>query len=93
MYTDNTSLAQSAKNVSYIISNVLDYDLKSFRQRLYGNKLSLDVAKTKSMLISTKNALEDKTMKYYLGQGSRYQKNLLSKRHALNIWVFKLVAS
>ena len=60
MYTDDTSLAYSAKNVTDI-SNVINYELESLRKWLHSNKLSLNVATTTSMLIGTKNALQDKT--------------------------------
>ena len=60
MYADDTSLAYSAKNVTDI-SNVINYELESLRKWLHSNKLSLNVAKTTSLLIGTKNALQDKT--------------------------------
>ena len=56
MYADDTSLAYSAKSVSDI-SNVMSYELESLRKWLSGNKLSLNVAKTTSMLIGTRNTL------------------------------------
>ena len=59
MYADDTSLAYSAKSVSDI-SNVMNYELESLRKWLSGNKLSLNVAKTTSMLIGTRNTLQDK---------------------------------
>ena len=60
MYADDTSLAYSAKNVSDIF-NIMNYELESRRELLYSNKLSLKVAKTTSMQIGTKNALQDKS--------------------------------
>ena len=60
MYADDTSLAYSAKSVSDI-SNVMNYELESLRKWLSGNKLSLNVAKTTSMLIGTRNTLQDKS--------------------------------
>ena len=60
MYADDTSLAYSAKNVSDI-SNVKNYELESLRKWLHSNKLSVNVAKTMSMLIGKKNALQDKS--------------------------------
>ena len=92
MYADDTSLAYSAKSVSDI-SNVMNYELESLRIWLFSNKLSLNVAKTTSMLIGTRNRLLDKSNGNYIGQILIYQMNLLSKRHALNIWVYKLIAS
>ena len=60
MYDDDTSLAYSAKSVSDI-SHVMNYELESLRKWLFSNKLSLNVAKTTSMLIGTRNALQDKS--------------------------------
>ena len=59
MYADDTSLAYSAKSVSDI-SNVMNYELENLRKWLSGNKLSLNVAKATSMLIGTRNTLQDK---------------------------------
>ena len=58
MYADDNSLAYSAKSVSDI-SNVMNYELESLRKWLFNNKLSSSVAKTTSMLIGTRNALQD----------------------------------
>ena len=60
MYADYASLAYSAKNVSDI-SNDMNYELESVRKWLHTSKLSLNVAKTTSMLIGTKNASQDKS--------------------------------
>ena len=60
VYADDTSLAYSAKNVSDIF-NVMNYELESRRELLYSNKLSSKVAKTTSMQIGTKNALQYKS--------------------------------
>ena len=85
MYADDTSLACFAESVSDI-SNVMNYELESLRKWLFSNKLSLNVAKTTSMLIGTRKALQNKSNgENYFGQILRYQKNLLSKRHALYI--------
>ena len=59
MYADDTTTAYFAKNVSDI-TNVKKYELESLRKWLFSNKLSLNVATTTSVLISTKNALQDK---------------------------------
>ena len=59
MYANDTSLAYSAMSVSNI-SNVMNYELESLRKWLSGNKLSLNVAKTTSMLIGTRNTLQGK---------------------------------
>ena len=59
MYAEDTSLAYSAKSVSDIFS-VMNYELESLRKWLSINKLSLNVAKTTSMLIGTRNTLQDK---------------------------------
>ena len=60
MYADDTSLAYSAKNVNDI-AKVINYELENLRKWLYSNKLSLNVAKTTSMLIDTKKKLQDKS--------------------------------
>ena len=60
MYADDNSLAYSAKSVSDI-SNVMNYELECLRKWLPSNRLSLNVAKNTSMLIGTRNALQDKS--------------------------------
>ena len=60
LYADYTSLAYSAKNVSDI-SNVMNCELESLKKWLHSNKQSLIVAKTTSMLLGAKNALQDKS--------------------------------
>ena len=39
----------------------MNYELQSLRKWLCGNELSLNVAKTTSMVIGTKNAFKDKS--------------------------------
>ena len=56
MHADDTSLAYSAKSVSDIF-NIMNCELESLRKLLSSNKLSLNVVKTTSMLIGTRNAL------------------------------------
>ena len=60
-YTDDTCLACSAKNGSNI-SIVMIYELESLGKWLHSNKLSLNVARSASMLMGTKNSLADKAM-------------------------------
>ena len=50
MYTDDSSLAHSAKDVKDITSTI-NAELENLKVWLHGNKLSLNVAKTTSMLI------------------------------------------
>ena len=59
MYVDDTNLAYSAKSVSEV-SNVIGSDLESLRKGHCSNRQSLNVTKTISMLIGTKNALQFK---------------------------------
>ena len=92
MYADDTPLAYSARSVSDI-SNVMNFELESLRKWLYSDKLSLIAAKALSILIGKGMHCKIKTMGNYFGQILRYQKKLLSERHELNIWVFKLMAS
>ena len=60
MYADDNSLAYSAKNFSDI-SNVMNYEIESLRKWALSNMLSLNGAKTTSILIGTKNALQNKS--------------------------------
>ena len=60
MYADDTSLAYPAKSVS-AISSVMNYELQNHRKWLFRNKLFLNVANTTSMLIGTRNALQDES--------------------------------
>ena len=53
MYADDTSLSCMNDNL-FRLNEALNTDLKSLDKWLKGNKLSLNVAKTKSMVISTK---------------------------------------
>ena len=53
MYADDTRLSCMNDNL-FRLNEALNTDLKSLDKRLKGNKLSLNVAKTKSMVISTK---------------------------------------
>ena len=53
MYADDTSLCHIGNDISKL-ETAINEDLKLLDKWLKGNKLSLDVAKTKSMLICTK---------------------------------------
>ena len=53
MYADDSSLSFKGDNISQL-SEALNVDLKALDNLLKGNKLSLNVAKTLSMVISTK---------------------------------------
>ena len=59
MYADDTSLAHSAKDVKDITSTI-NIELGNLKVWLPGNKLSLNVAKTTSMLIGTRHTINDK---------------------------------
>ena len=59
MYADDTSLAHSAKDVKDITST-MNTELESLKIWLHGIKLSLNVAKTTSMLIGTRHIINDK---------------------------------
>ena len=52
MYADNTSRAHSAKDVKDITST-MNIELENLMVWLHSNKLSINVAKTTSMLIGT----------------------------------------
>ena len=56
MYADDTSLSCQNHSMRQL-NRVLNQDLKALHKRLRGNKLSLNVAKTQSMVISTKQKL------------------------------------
>ena len=51
MYADDTSLSHSAKDIKDITST-MNAELENLKVWLHGNKLSLNVAKTTSMLRS-----------------------------------------
>ena len=71
IYTDDTSLAYSAKNVSNIfnVSDIFHFlNYESLRKGLYSNNLSLNVAKTVSTLICTKIYYNIKAIGNCLGQ-------------------------
>ena len=53
MYADDTSLCFQSKDLSRV-NEALNEDLSRLDAWLISNKLSLNVAKTKSMLVSTK---------------------------------------
>ena len=53
MYADDTSLYYLSSDISQL-NDALNEDLKKLDRRLKGNKLSLNVVKTRSMLITTK---------------------------------------
>ena len=52
MYADDTRLEHSGKDFKDIAST-MNTELENLKVGLLGNKLSLNVAKTKSMLIGT----------------------------------------
>ena len=53
MYADDTSLCSQSRDLTQL-NEAINSDLKKLETWLQGNKLSLNVAKTHSMLISTK---------------------------------------
>ena len=53
MYADDTSLCHQALNITQL-NGAINNDLKQLDSWLQGNKLSLNVTKTHSMLITTK---------------------------------------
>ena len=59
MFADDTSLARTAKDVKDITST-MNIELENLKVWLQGNKLSLNVAKTTSMLIGTRHTIDDK---------------------------------
>ena len=59
MYADDTSLAHSAKDAKDITST-MNIELENLKVWLRGNKLSLNVAKTTSMLVGTRHTINDK---------------------------------
>ena len=68
IYTDETSLCLKSKDISQL-NEAINVDLERLDSWLKGNKLSLNVAKTQSMLIATKpkhRTLNDATEKLNL---------------------------
>ena len=60
MYADDTSLSLQNHSISHL-NRDLNRDLEALDKSLRGNKLSLNVAKTQSMVISTKQTLKSQT--------------------------------
>ena len=58
MYADDTSLSFSSKNILTINERVNE-DLKCLKIWLAGNKLSINVAKTNSLVIGSRKKLKD----------------------------------
>ena len=58
MYADDTSLAHSAKDVKDITST-MNIELENLKVWLHVNKLSLNVAKTTSMLTDTRHTINN----------------------------------
>ena len=65
MYADDTSLSLQNHSISQL-NRDLNRDLEGLDKWLRGNKLSLNVAKTQSMVISTKQKLKSQTDKLTL---------------------------
>ncbi len=68
MYADDTSLCHQASNMTQL-NEAINSDVEQLDTWLQGNKLSLNVAKTQSMLITTKlkqNILENTNQKLEL---------------------------
>ena len=58
MYADDTSISYSSKPIS-LINNAASKDLHSLKTWLDENKLSLDVAKTQSILIGSRYRIRE----------------------------------
>ena len=56
MYADDTSLSYKSKDLTQL-NEAIDDDLKNLETWVIGNKISLDVAKTHSILICSKSKL------------------------------------
>ena len=68
MYADDTSLCHQSSNMTQLIE-AINLDLKELDTWLQGNKLSLNVVKTPSMLLSTKqrkNTFKSRNETYHL---------------------------
>ena len=58
MYADDTSLSFSSKNI-FTINERVNEDLECLKNWLAGNKLSIDVAKTNSLVIGGRKKIKD----------------------------------
>ena len=58
MYADDTSLAYASSNINDITKS-MNAELENLRKWLHGNKLTLNVAKTRSMMIGTNRKLHE----------------------------------
>ena len=65
MYADDASLSLQNHTISHL-NRDLNRDLEALDKWFRGNKLSLNVAKTQSMVISTKQKLKSQTDKLNL---------------------------
>ena len=68
MYADDTSLCHQSNDITQL-NKAINNDLRHLNSWLQGNKLSLNVAKTHSMLITTKqkrNILQDTNLNWEL---------------------------
>ena len=84
MYADDTSISYSSKSIS-LINNDVNKDLRSLKTWLEENKLSLNVAKTQSILIGSRyrlRALEQPgTPKLSLHIGDEAISNITSSKY------------
>ena len=71
MYADDTSLCYQASDIE-TLNEAINNDLIQLETWLKGNKLSLNVAKTNSMLISTKLKHKGRVINYLWGGGVRH---------------------
>ena len=61
MYADDTSISYSSKSIAEI-NEALNLDLKRLQLWLEGNKLSLNVAKTQSMILDSSSNLKKRQL-------------------------------
>ena len=82
MYADDTSLAHSANDIKDM-ANVMNCELENVKECLHGNKLSLNVAKTTSMLIGTRHILHDKITAEPLRANFEISRELLEQKSSV----------
>ena len=73
MYADDTSIYHSSKDIMQF-NTALNEELRRLDRWLQGNKLSLNVAKTRSMLVTTKQK-----KKYFTASNQALQPSILEK--------------
>ena len=80
MYANDTSLGYASNSIDDITKS-MNIELKYLRKWLHGNKLTLNVTKTISMIIGTKRSCIKVTAGSLYRHISKYQEKQWSRKH------------